>query len=110
MDAALAILNGASYTVAKREDKPTKAKPGAPFITSTLQQAASCNLRMSPEQTMRVAQQLYEGIDIDGEPTGLITYMRTDSFNIASIAKDAAKAYVEEKYGKDYYPEKPNVY
>ena len=100
----------ASYAVSSVKKSPRKRNPRAPFITSTLQQAASGNLRMSPEQTMRVAQQLYEGIDIDGEPTGLITYMRTDSFNIASIAKDAAKAYVEEKYGKDYYPEKPNVY
>jgi len=101
-------LRGASYVVAKVVKRKRQRKPPAPFITSTLQQDASRRLQFSARRTMRVAQQLYEGIDVgpDGE-VGLITYMRTDSVNVAPQAVAEARAYIAEKYGKRYLPAKP---
>src|SRR4029079_2207949 len=86
--------------------------PAPAFPTRTLQQEASRKLGFSAKRTMIVAQQLYEGVDIGGDEgtVGLITYMRTDSFNIAPEAEDAARAVIWERYGKDYVPEKPQVY
>ncbi len=100
----------AAYTVTKIKDTPKIRRPGPPFITSTLQQAASTNLRLSAKQTMMVAQQLYEGIDTGNGPTGLITYMRTDSVTISEESRTAAYAFIREKFGADYIPEKPNRY
>ncbi|MBB1486322.1 type I DNA topoisomerase [Oceanospirillum sediminis] len=101
-DAALAILEKAAFTVAKREDKPTKTKPSAPFITSTLQQAASTRLGFSVKKTMMLAQRLYEA--------GFITYMRTDSTNLSQEAVENCRTYVDENFGQNYLPETPNSY
>lgn len=88
-----------------------KKKPPTPFTTSVMQQDAFNKLRFPVNRTMRTAQQLYEGIELEkGESVGLITYMRTDSFKISADGQKAAREYVLKKYGKDYYPEKPNVY
>ena len=93
----------------KRANKKRSAAP--PFITSTLQQAASARLNMTPRRTMSIAQQLYEGVDIQGEGTvGLITYMRTDSLRISNDAAADARKYITSNYGADYYPETPNIY
>lgn len=87
----------------KRADK--QRSPSPPFTTSTLQQEASRKLNMTPRRTMAIAQQLYEGVDIEGEGTvGLITYMRTDSLRISEEALAAAKTFILGRYGKDYYP------
>jgi DNA topoisomerase-1 len=101
-DAALKTLQAAKYTVAKREDKPTRTRPNAPFITSTLQQAASTRLGFSVKKTMTLAQRLYEA--------GHITYMRTDSTNLSQDAVNAARDFIADSYGKRYLPETPNVY
>jgi len=93
----------------KRADK--KRSPSPPFITSTLQQDASRRLGMAPRRTMSIAQQLYEGVDIQGEGTiGLITYMRTDSLRISNDATDEARNYIVGTYGQEYYPAAPNHY
>ena len=96
--------------VEKVSKKETKRKPTAPFITSTLQRAASTKLGFGVQKTMQVAQKLYEGMEIDGTPVGLITYMRTDSVRISDDAHAAAKDFILNNYGKEYYPEKTNVY
>jgi DNA topoisomerase-1 len=100
--AALEKLKSSSYSIVKREDKPTSSKPSAPFITSTLQQAASNRLGFGVKKTMMMAQRLYEA--------GYITYMRTDSTNLSVDAVAMARTYIEEEFGKKYLPEKPNVY
>src|SRR5690606_26071727 len=83
-------------------DKPTKSRPAAPFTTSTLQQAASTRLGFSVKKTMMMAQRLYEA--------GYITYMRTDSTNLSMDAVNGCRDYIVKKYGKQYVPEKPNLY
>ncbi len=99
------------YSVASIETKRTTSRPSAPYITSTLQQAASTRLGFGAQRTMRAAQALYEGVEIPGEgPVGLITYMRTDSTHIAMEAIDAARAHISEAYGDAYLPEKPRFY
>jgi len=100
--AALATLKASSYSVAKREDKPTSSKPTAPFITSTLQQAASTRLGFGVKKTMMMAQRLYEA--------GYITYMRTDSTNLSADAIEMVRGFIDKEYGKKYLPEKPNFY
>ncbi len=91
--------------------KERKRHPYAPFITSRLQQDASQKLGFSAARTMMLAQQLYEGVDVgEGDAVGLITYMRTDSTRISDEALNEARGFILEKYGKDYLPEKPNVY
>lgn len=100
--AAKSALETAQYRVSEREDKPTKSRPNAPFITSTLQQAASTRLGYGVKKTMMMAQRLYEA--------GYITYMRTDSTNLSKEAVDACREYVEKEYGKRYLPDSPNVY
>jgi len=98
-------LRKASYIVTNVEKKEVRRRPYAPFITSTLQQEASKKLRMRPTRTMRIAQDLYEGVEIPGEGSvALITYMRTDSVRISKEAQDAALQYILERYGKEYYP------
>ena len=104
-------VKGAPFTVTgvKRQDK--QRNPAPPFTTSTLQQEASRKLGMSPRRTMAVAQQLYEGVDIQGEGTvGLITYMRTDSLRLSEEAVAAAKEMIQSRYGKSYYPAQARVY
>lgn len=100
-----------TYKVASIEHKSQKKQPKPPYRTSTLQQDANTRLHMSAKQTMRVAQQLYEGVKIGKEGmTGLITYMRTDSFNLSGSFIDEARGYVEETFGKEYREEKPRVF
>ena len=98
------------FDVTKVTKKSTKRKPTAPFITSTMQRAASSKLGFGVQKTMQVAQKLYEGIEIDGTPVGLITYMRTDSVRVSDDAQAMAKDFILNNYGEKYYPEKPNIY
>jgi len=98
------------FIVEKVTKKESKRKPTAPFITSTLQRAASTKLGFGVAKTMQVAQKLYEGMEIDGTPVGLITYMRTDSVRISDDAHAAAKDFIIDNYGKEYYPDKTNIY
>ena len=99
---AVAILEKASYAVSKREDKPSKSTPSAPFITSTLQQAASTKLGYGVKRTMGLAQRLYEA--------GHITYMRTDSTNLSKDAVEMCRDYIADNFGENYLPEKAKVY
>lgn len=110
-DALLERLKNAQFTVSKVKKRVTKKHPAAPFITSTLQQDASYRLGFQSKRTMKVAQELYEGIEIDGlGAMGLITYMRTDSLRISDEAKAAANEYIMEAYGAEYLPPEPRVY
>ncbi|MEP4103342.1 MAG: type I DNA topoisomerase [Nitratireductor sp.] len=109
-DTIKAMLDAASFTVADVEAKPTRRNPPPPFTTSTLQQAASSRMGFSASRTMQVAQRLYEGLEVDGETTGLITYMRTDGVQIAPEAIDAARGAIADTFGASYVPDKPRVY
>lgn len=101
---------GKEFDVTKVTQKTTKRKPTAPFITSTMQRAASSKIGFGVQKTMQVAQKLYEGIEIDGSPVGLITYMRTDSVRVSDDAQSMAKDFILNNYGEKYYPTKPNIY
>ena len=104
VDSVLADIEGKEFTVSavKRADKKRSAAP--PFTTSTLQQEASRKLNMTPKRTMAIAQQLYEGVDVEGEGTlGLITYMRTDSLRLSNDAMSAAADFIKNRYGASYY-------
>lgn len=92
------------------ERKQRKRNPAPPFITSTLQQEAARKLGFTTQRTMRIAQQLYEGVDVGGGAVGLITYMRTDSVNLAGEALDEIRAFVKERYGADHLPPRARVY
>jgi DNA topoisomerase-1 len=105
-----AMLEGSGYRVLSVEAKPTKRNPAPPFTTSTLQQAASSRLGYGASRTMQIAQRLYEGIDIDGETAGLITYMRTDGVQMAPEAIDGARNQIRSGFGDRYLPEKPRFY
>jgi DNA topoisomerase-1 len=108
---ATAELSKAPFEVVSVEQKELKRRPLPPFITSTLQQAASQRLAFAAERTMRVAQSLYEGVDIGAEePTGIITYMRTDSVSVAKVAQEQARDFIAGEYGKAYLPESAPVY
>ncbi|MEO0383972.1 MAG: type I DNA topoisomerase [Pseudomonadota bacterium] len=104
------MLEQADISVAKVEAKPVRRNPYAPFTTSTLQQDASSRLGMSPSVTMRIAQRLYEGTEIDGEAVGLITYMRTDGVQMAPEAIRSTRKLIGEKYGESYLPNSPRMY
>lgn len=104
------MLEQADISVAKVEAKPVRRNPYAPFTTSTLQQDASSRLGMSPSVTMRIAQRLYEGTEIDGETVGLITYMRTDGVQMAPEAIRSTRKLIGEKYGESYLPNSPRMY
>ena len=103
-------LENAAFTVANVEAKPARRNPPPPFTTSTLQQEASRKLGFAPAHTMRIAQRLYEGVDIDGETVGLITYMRTDGVDIAEEAVAAARSLIGTDYGSRYVPPSPRQY
>ncbi len=103
-------LETAAFTVASVEAKPVKRHPQPPFTTSTLQQEASRKLGFAPAHTMRVAQRLYEGVEIGGETVGLITYMRTDGVQIADEAITAVRRVIEADYGAKYVPQAPRRY
>jgi DNA topoisomerase I len=103
-------IEASNFTVTTVEAKPARRNPQAPFTTSTLQQEASRKLGFAPAHTMRIAQRLYEGIDIGGETTGLITYMRTDGVQIAPEAITQARKVIGEDYGNAYVPDSPRQY
>ncbi len=99
------------YTISSIETKRTSSRPGAPFITSTLQQAGSTRLGFAAQRTMRAAQALYEGVDVKGVgAVGLITYMRTDSTHLSKEAIEMARGFIQQRYGEKYLPEKPNFF
>lgn len=108
--AAVAHLQHQTYHVASLEKKKSKRNPTAPFITSTLQQEAARKLGFSASRTMQTAQKLYEGLPIDGETTGLITYMRTDGVQLSEDAVRSIRTLIEQHYGKDYVPTAPIYY
>jgi DNA topoisomerase-1 len=103
-------IEAANFTVTAVEAKPARRNPQSPFTTSTLQQEASRKLGFAPAHTMRIAQRLYEGIDIGGETTGLITYMRTDGVQIDPSAITQARKVIGEDYGNAYVPDSPRQY
>ena len=104
-------LGQADYQVTDRRQNDRRLRPQAPFTTASLQRAASNRLRLSPSQTMRIAQRLYEGVRVPGRgQIGLITYMRTDSVSVSGQALGAVRDYVGSELGRDYLPEKPNFY
>ena len=105
-----ADLENASFKAQGIFTKIIIKKPFPPYITSTLQQAGTSYCGFSPKRTMRIAHKHYEGIDLGDGPTGLITYMRTDSFSVAQDALDACRNLIENKFGKEYLPVKPNFY
>ena len=105
--AGVAGAHDKALIVSKVDSKQRKRQPAPPFITSTLQQEAVRKLGFSAQHAMRIAQQLYEGIDIGGGAVGLITYMRTDSVNLASEAITEMRRFIEDKYGAEYLPEAP---
>lgn len=107
----VSALEGAEYKVSELKKGTRKKQPAPPFITSTLQQEASRKLGFTGQRTMRIAQQLYEGVDVPGVgTTGLITYMRTDSLRISEEARAAANKYIAGRYGANYLPEKPRYF
>ncbi|MEK7815139.1 MAG: type I DNA topoisomerase [Chloroflexota bacterium] len=106
-----AELKDAAYSVAEVRKREVRQRPAAPFTTSTMQQEAGSKLRFTARQTMVVAQQLYEGLPVGDEgPVGLITYMRTDSTQVATVAVQEARQYIRQLFGPEYLPEKPRAY
>ena len=103
-------LENSVFTVVSVESKPQRRNPPPPFITSTLQQEAQRKLGFDASHTMRLAQRLYEGVDVGGETVGLITYMRTDGFDIAPEALSATRRVIEREYGARYMPDAPRRY
>jgi len=110
-DEIIAACEKEPFTVRKVERKEVRRSPVPPFITSRLQQEASRKLRFAPSRTMRIAQRLYEGVELgDQGAVGLITYMRTDSPRVSNEALDDVRGYIVSRYGKDYLPDHPNFY
>ncbi len=107
---AVAAVEARRYAIVKIDNKVVRRNPAPPFTTSTLQQEASRKLGLGTSRTMQLAQRLYEGIEIDGESTGLITYMRTDSVTLSGEAIGASRALIAKDYGDAYVPNKPRVY
>ncbi len=103
-------LKNQQYRISSIEKRNTGSKAAPPFITSSLQRTASSLLNMSPAQTMREAQKLYEGVDINGQNEGLITYMRTDSTNVSKDALSAVRGHIAQEHGEKYLPGKPNFF
>jgi DNA topoisomerase I len=106
----LDLMQRSNYRVDEVKRGTRKRRSSPPYTTSTMQQEASRRLGFSTNRTMRLAQQLYEGIDLGKETVGLITYMRTDSTNVSAAAQKEARDYIEKHYGEDYRPEKPPKY
>ena len=109
-DKYLSRLDGAVYVVDSVKKGTRRKQPAPPFITSTLQQDASRRLGFQARRTMKVAQDLYEGVNLNGTQVGLITYMRTDSLRISDEARAAAASYIRENYGSQYVPDKPRYF
>ena len=104
-------LDGQDFVVSAVNTKSSQRQPQAPFITSTLQREAANTLGFTVKKTMQIAQSLYEGVELgEAGPSGLITYMRTDSTRISTQAQEEAKAFILERHGKKYYPEKTRIY
>ena len=107
----VALLQSASYRVLSVQTKTQPRRPAAPFITSTLQQEASRKLGFSTKRTMQIAQQLYEGLSLGAEgEVGLITYMRTDSTNVAASAQQETRAYITDRFGREFLPASARVF
>jgi len=107
----VAILQSAAYRVLSVQTKTQPRRPAAPFITSTLQQEASRKLGFTTKRTMQIAQQLYEGLSLGAEgEVGLITYMRTDSTNVAASAQQETRAYITERFGREFLPASARVF
>ena len=109
-DSALKEINSKSYQITDVSSKVYKRNPLAPFTTSTLQQTASGKFGFGASRTMQIAQRLYQGIDIDGDTVGLITYMRTDGTQISKDAIDDFRKFINNTHGREYLPENPNSY
>jgi DNA topoisomerase-1 len=107
---AKAAVEGAGFKITSVEKKPARRSPPPPFTTSTLQQEASRKLGFSAQRTMQAAQKLYEGVDVDGETVGLITYMRTDGVQSAPEALQETREVIKGLYGAEYVPESPRLY
>ncbi len=110
IDQAINVINKSKFIVKDVNTKLFKRNPLAPFTTSTLQQTASGKFGFGASRTMQIAQRLYQGIDIEGETTGLITYMRTDGTSISNEAIDEFRSLIKKNYGNDFLPEQPNNY
>ena len=108
--AAAKLRTGAPFTVAEVERRTVKRNPFPPFTTSTLQQEASRKLGFGAAQTMKIAQRLYEGVDLGGDTVGVITYMRTDGVTLSQDAIEAGRKLIAEQYGKEYLPDQPRIY
>ncbi len=104
------FLKQIPFVLTSIQKKEQKRHPSPPFITSKLQQEASRKLGFSPKKTMMLAQGLYEGVDIAGEVTGLITYMRTDSVRVSPVALEEVRDYIPKTFGKEFLPDEPNYY
>jgi DNA topoisomerase-1 len=109
-EALKAALEAGTYSVTSVEAKPARRNPAPPFTTSTMQQEASRKLGFTPNRTMQLAQRLYEGVDINGETIGLITYMRTDGVDMAPEAIHGARRVITQEYGPRYVPKSPRAY
>ncbi len=109
-DDIVARIEASHFSVKSVESKPARRNPYPPFTTSTLQQEASRKLGFSASRTMQIAQRLYEGVEIDGETTGLITYMRTDGVQIADEAIAATRTVINNEFGEAYVPSTPRIY
>ncbi len=107
---AIEIIKSQKYKISDISSKVFTRNPVGPFTTSTLQQSASSKLGFGASRTMQIAQRLYQGIDIEGDTKGLITYMRTDGTNISKDAVTEFRDYINSNYGKEYLPEEPNNY
>ena len=107
---AVGLIEARSFTVESLEKKQVQRHPAPPFVTSTLQQEASRKLGFGADRTMRTAQRLFEGIALEGETVGLITYMRTDSVQISREALNACRQQIAKRYGERYLPEQPRAY
>lgn len=111
VDQYLSEIEASPFTITKIKKSERRRKPSAPFITSTLQQEASRKMGFTARRTMMIAQQLYEGLDLgEGGTTGLITYMRTDSTNVAELAQKEARDFIKKQYGGDFLPATPPQY
>ncbi len=110
IDSAIKIINNSNFKVSDVNTKTFRRNPLAPFTTSTLQQTASSKFGFGASRTMQIAQRLYQGVDIDGETTGLITYMRTDGTNISKEAVNDIRKFIEDDFGEKYLPEFSNNY
>ena len=111
--AAMAVLDAVKdvpFRITRVRRRERRKNPSAPFTTSTVQQEAAKRLRFSAKRTMRIAQQLYEGMEVKGDAIGLITYMRTDSTRVASSAANAVRGYVEQQFGSSYLPKSARLY